>query len=50
MSDYSHFNDVALLELTDRTSVDLLIGNDNACLMTVLEERVGVSRCDHMQY
>ena len=46
MSDYSHFNDVELLELTDRTSVDLLIGNDNACLMTVLEERVGVSRCD----
>ena len=46
MSDYSHFNDVELLELTDRTSVDLLIGNDNACLMTVFEERVGVSRCD----
>ena len=46
MSYYSHFEGVEMFELQDRTSVDLLIGNDNAFLMTVLEERVGVSRCD----
>ena len=35
-----------MYELPDNDTVDLPIGNDNAFLMTVLEERVGVSRCE----
>ena len=42
---FSHFEDVELFELPDNETVDLFIGNDNVFLMTVLEERVGVSRC-----
>ena len=38
--------DVELFELPENKTVDLLIGNDNAFLMTVLEERVGASRSD----
>ena len=36
---YPHFQDIDLLHLPDNESVDLLIGNDNAFLMTMLEER-----------
>ena len=36
---FSHF-EVKLFELLDNNMVDLLIGNDNAFLMTVLEEKV----------
>ena len=43
LNSFLHFEDV---ELPDNDTVDLLIGNDNAFLMTVLEERVGVSRCE----
>ena len=46
LNSFSHFEDVELYELPDNDTVDLLIGNDNAFLMTVLEERVGVSRCE----
>ena len=46
MSSYSYFEDVELVQLLERDSVDLLVGNDNAFLMTVLEEREGVSRSD----
>ena len=46
LSSFSHFEDVELFELPDNGTVDLLIGNDNAFLMSVLEERVRVSRCD----
>ena len=35
-----------LFELPENKTVDLLIGNDNVFLMTVLEERVGASRSD----
>ena len=45
LNSFSHFEDVELYELPDNDMVDLLIGN-NAFLMTVLEERVGVSRCE----
>ena len=41
-----HFNDVRLLELLDNISVDLLIGKDNAFLMTVLEKRVEMFTSD----
>ena len=41
MSTFAHFKDVELFELPENKTVDLLIGNDNAFLMTVLEE----SRC-----
>ena len=44
LSSYAHFKDVEMFELPDIDTVDILIGNDNACLMTVLEERVGLSR------
>ena len=43
---FSYFEDVELYELPDNDTVDLLIENDNAFLMTVLEERVEVSRCE----
>ena len=46
LNSFSHFQDVELCELPDNDRVDLLIGNDNAFLMTVLEERVGVSHCE----
>ena len=46
MSTFAHFKDVELFELPENTTVDLLIGNDNAFFMTVLEERVGASRSD----
>ena len=46
LNSFPHFEDVELYELPDDDTVDLLIGNDNAFLMTVLEERVGVSRCE----
>ena len=46
LNSFSHFEDVELYELPDNDTVDLLIGNDNTFLMTVLEERVGVSRCE----
>ena len=46
LNSFSHFEDVELYELPYNDTVDLLIGNDNAFLMTVLEERVGVSRCE----
>ena len=46
LNSFSHFKDVELYELPDNDTVDLLIGNDNVFLMTVLEERVGVSRCE----
>ena len=39
LNSFSHFEDVELYELPDNDTVDLLIGNDNAFLMTVLEER-----------
>ena len=45
LNSFSHFENVELYELPDNDTVDLLIGNDNAFLMTVLEKRVGVSRC-----
>ena len=41
---YPHFQDIDLLHSPNNDSVDLLIGNksnDNAFLMTVLEEREG---------
>ena len=44
--DMSTFKDVELFELPENKTVDLLIGNDNAFLMIVLEERVGASRSD----
>ena len=46
MSTFAHFKDVELFELPENKTVDLLIGNDNAFLMTVLEERVGALRSD----
>ena len=46
LNSFSHFEDVELYELPDNDTVDLLIGNDNAFLMTVLEERIGESRCE----
>ena len=46
LNSFSHFEDVELYELPDNDTVDLLIGNDNSFLMTVLEGRVGVSRCE----
>ena len=46
MSTFAHFKDVELFELPENKTVDLLIGNDNAFLTTVLEERVGASRSD----
>ena len=46
MSTFVHFKDVELFELPENKTVDLLIGNDNAFLMTMLEERVGASRSD----
>ena len=46
LNSFLHFEDVELYELPDNDTVDLLIGNDNAFLMTVLEERVEVSRCE----
>ena len=46
LNSFSHFKDVELYESPDNDTVDLLIGNDNAFLMTVLVERVGVSRCE----
>ena len=45
LNSFSHFEDIELYELPDNDTVDLLIGNDNAFLMTVLEGGVGVSRC-----
>ena len=41
VSSYPHFQDIDLLHLPNNESVDLLIGNDNAFLVTVLEEREG---------
>ena len=46
MSVYKHFKNVEFLELPDKKSVDLLIENNNVLLMTVLEERIGMSRGD----
>ena len=46
MSTFAHFRDVELFELPENKTVDLMIGNDNAFLMTVLEERVGASCSD----
>ena len=46
LNSFSHFENVELYELPDNDTVDLLIRNDNAFLMTVLEERVGVLRCE----
>ena len=46
MSTFAHFKDVELFELPENKTVDLLIGNDNAFLMTVLEERVVALRSD----
>ena len=43
VSSYPHFQDTDLLHLPDNKSVDLLIGNDNAFLMTALEEREGTN-------
>ena len=43
MSTFAHFKDVdckSFFELPENKTVDLLIGNDNVFLMTVLEERV----------
>ena len=44
LNSFSHYEDVELFELPDNDVVNLLIGNDNAFLMTVLGEREGVSR------
>ena len=41
LSGLDHFSDVKIIELQNCETVGVLIGNDNACLMTVLEERVG---------
>ena len=46
MSSYEHFKDVEMFDLPDNSSVDLLIGNYNAFLLTVLEEREGLSRSE----
>ena len=46
MSTFAHFKDVELFALPENKTVDLMIGNDNAFLMTVLKERVGASRND----
>ena len=46
MSTFAHFRDAELFELPENKTVGLLIGNGNAFLMTVLEERVGASRSD----
>ena len=46
LNSFSHFEDVELYKLPDNDTLDLLIGNDNAFLMIVLEERVAVSRCE----
>ena len=43
ISSYPDFQDIDLLHLPDNESVDLLIGNDNALLITVLEEREGTN-------
>ena len=37
LNSFSHFKDVELYELPDNDTVDLLIGNDNAFLITVLK-------------
>ena len=50
MSTFEHFKDVELFELPENKTEDLLIGNDNAFLMTMLEERIGASRSDHAKY
>ena len=41
LSAYPHFDHVDICGLPNRSKVDLLIGLDNSCLMTVVEERVG---------
>ena len=46
MSTFAHFKDVELFELPENKTIDLLIENDNAFLITVLEERVGALRSD----
>ena len=43
-SAYEHFNNVESIELPDSESVDLLIGNDNALLVTLFEINVGIFR------
>ena len=43
---YEHFIDVNLKLLNNCERIDLLIGSDNACLMTALEEREGPLRFD----
>ena len=40
LSVYPHFDHVDICGLPSRSKVDLLIGLDNSCLMTVVEERV----------
>ena len=44
LSSYRHSHGVELLELSANDCVDSLIGNDNAFLMPVGEERVEASR------
>ena len=46
ISSYRHFQDVELFESSDEVCADLLIGNDNAVLMAVLEEREGLLRSE----